>query len=401
MRKCASSANGRELRTRCTCSLGVVSSTDPRAVPDRCPGALSTHQAADGPLARVRLPGGQLTPGQMLALAQAARDLGNGSMELTSRGNIQFRAVQDSDELARRLADAGLLPSATHERVRNILASPLTGRVGGLVDVRGLISTLDDAVCADRELAGLPGRTLFALDDGRGDVIASDPDFAVRAVTPTTYALVLSGVDSRVRIVGSDVVDVLVASARAFVRMRTTEWRLSELDDGRARVLTELGLTPADNVDSLVAPDGVPPIGWIPQDDGWVSLGGALALGTLDARLGEFLAAIDTPLVMTPWRSLVVCDLDENAAEAVVRVLAPMGLIFDENSPWIDASACTGSPGCEKSHADVRSDLRDAIETGAVTRSGRQHWSGCDRRCGKPKGAVLDVVAGPSGYRVS
>ncbi|WP_338892254.1 precorrin-3B synthase [Rhodococcus sovatensis] len=378
-----------------------MSSTDPRVVPDRCPGALSTHQAADGPLARVRLPGGQLTPGQMLVLSHAARDLGNGSMELTSRGNIQFRAVQDSDELARRLADAGLLPSPTHERVRNILASPLTGRVGGLVDVRELISMLDIAVCADRELADLPGRTLFALDDGRGDVITSIPDFAVRAVTPTAYALMLSGIDSHVRVAGSDVVDVLVASARAFVRMRTTEWRLSELDNGRARVLSELGLTPTETVEPLVAADGVPPIGWLPQDDGRVSLGGALAYGTLDARLGEFLAAIDTPLVMTPWRSLVICDLDENTAEAVVRVLAPMGLIFDENSPWIDASACTGSPGCEKSQADVRSDLREAIETGAVTRGDRQHWSGCERRCGKPKGDVLDVVAGPSGYRVS
>ncbi|MET0319040.1 MAG: precorrin-3B synthase, partial [Rhodococcus fascians] len=79
------------------------------------------HQAADGSLARVRLPGGVVTPAQMLVLSGAATELGNGSMELTSRGNVQFRAVSDGDELARRLSDAGLLPSPTHERVRNIL----------------------------------------------------------------------------------------------------------------------------------------------------------------------------------------------------------------------------------------------------------------------------------------
>lgn len=104
-------------------------STD-RSQPDACPGALQVHQAADGPLARVRLPGGALAPHQLQTLAEAARDVGNGQMELTSRGNIQLRAVKDPRVFAERIASAGLLPSATHERVRNILASPLSGRIG-------------------------------------------------------------------------------------------------------------------------------------------------------------------------------------------------------------------------------------------------------------------------------
>lgn len=394
-------------RTECTCSLEHVGSTDHSstsdrtAVPDRCPGALSTHQAADGALARIRLPGGFLTPSQMLVLARAAADLSNGSLELTSRGNVQFRAVTDSEELARRLADAGLLPSPTHERVRNIVASPLSGRVGGLADVRGSVGRLDSALCARAELADLPGRTLFALDDGRGDVITAGPDFAVQAVSATDYALVLAGQGTGVPVAENGIVDVLLDAAAAFVELRTTEWRLSELSDGPARVLAALGLRARKAEGLPVATADVPPIGWLPQVDGRVTLGGALALGTMDARLAEFLAAIEGPLVITPWRSLVICDLDEDAAETVVRVLAPMGLIFDENSPWIDASACTGSPGCAKSNADVRSDLTEAIEAGAVLRGRRQHWSGCERRCGLPKGDVLDVLAEPTGYRVS
>ena len=371
------------------------------------------HQAADGSLARVRLPGGVVTPAQMLVLSGAATELGNGSMELTSRGNVQFRAVSDGDELARRLSDAGLLPSPTHERVRNILASPLTGRVGGIADVRDSIGRLDAALCARPALAELPGRTLFALDDGRGDVLTARPDFAATAVSPehhlsgdpaderTRYALVLAGRDTGVRIAESDVVDVLLASAQAFVDLRTSEWRLSELYDGPERVLGALGSTPTTESRLEVGTSSTPPVGWLPQNDGRVALGGVLALGLLDGRLAEFLAAIDRPLVLTPWRSVVVCDLDEDMADTVVRVLAPMGLIFDENSPWIDASACTGSPGCEKSNADVRADLTDAIGAGTVLRGRRQHWSGCDRRCGAPKGDVLNVVAGPTGYRVS
>ncbi len=337
----------------------------------------------------------------MLVLAHAASQLGNGSMELTSRGNVQFRAVTDGNQLAERLADAGLLPSLTHERVRNILASPLSGRIGGLADVRTIAEELDRALCAVPELKNLPGRTLFALDDGRGDVAGLEPDFAVQARSPEQFALLLAGRDCGVRIGSDIVVTTLVDAAKAFLALRNNEWRLAELRDGPARVLDVLGFAPAPHDDLPVSADAAPPIGWLPQDDGRVALGGAVALGTLPARLGEFLAEVGKPLVVTPWRSIVVCDLDDGAAETVVRVLAPMGLIFDADSPWIDASACTGLPGCEKSSRDVRADLRDAVDSDRIVSGQRQHWSGCERRCGKPKGDVLDVVAGPDGYRVS
>ncbi|MDO3639032.1 precorrin-3B synthase, partial [Mycolicibacterium sp. KC 300] len=83
---------------------------------DACPGALSVHRAADGALARVRLPGGMVTPDQLRALAGAASEFGSPAMELTSRGNIQIRAVTDTAALADAVAAAGLLPSASHER---------------------------------------------------------------------------------------------------------------------------------------------------------------------------------------------------------------------------------------------------------------------------------------------
>src|SRR3954468_18835961 len=107
-----------------------------RLRPDACPGALQTHAAADGALARVRVPGGLLTPGQLRVLAAAARDLGDGALELTSRGNLQLRGLAGGAEaeLGNRLAAAGLLPSQTHERVRNVLASALSGRAGGRLD---------------------------------------------------------------------------------------------------------------------------------------------------------------------------------------------------------------------------------------------------------------------------
>ncbi|CAM2884061.1 precorrin-3B synthase [Prescottella defluvii] len=371
----------------------------PRSGPDKCPGALQVHQAADGPLARVRLPGGVITSAQLQALAAAAGQIGNGEIELTSRGNVQLRAVTDPDEFARRIADAGLLPSTTHERVRNILASPLSGRIGGRADVRGLVSELDRRLCDDPALADLPGRTLFTLDDGTGDISGLRGDFGLHVLDDGRFALVLAGADTGARVPGPDAVGVLLAAARTFGEIRGEAWRLNEVPGGTEQVLERLGLEYGDPV-QLPAAVERGPIGWLDQPDGRVTLAGGLAFGTLPARLAEFLTAVERPIIVTPWRSLLVPDLDEGAAEQVVRVLAPMGLIFDENSPYLQVSACAGQPGCAKSHTDVRADARAAIEGDDLPDGGRQHWSGCDRKCGRPRGEITDVVAGPEGYRV-
>ncbi|EEN85414.1 precorrin-3B synthase [Rhodococcus erythropolis SK121] len=372
-----------------------------RSQPDACPGALQVHHAADGALARVRLPGGLLTPTQLQTLADAARDLGNGQMELTSRGNVQLRSVSDPEAFAARIASAGLLPSATHERVRNILASPLSGRIGGVTDIRELVHRLDSAIQADQALADLPGRTLFTLDDGRGDITGLRGDFGLHARSATEHSLVLAGHHTTHLVQADDAVELLLEAARSFLDVRDKHWRLAEVPDGIERTLAQLGLSAESTVATDLTPDARPTIGWLEQRDGTVALGGGLRFGLLDARLAEFLAAVDKPVVVTPWRSVHIFDLDEWAAEQVVRVLAPMGLIFDENSPWLEVTACTGSPGCEKSLADVRADAITAVEQAELPVVGRQHWAGCDRSCGRPRGDVADVIATGDGYRVN
>lgn len=363
--------------------------------PDACPGLIQLHDAADGPLARIRIPGGVVTAAQLEALAHAAASLGNGEMELTSRGNIQLRAVRDAGQLENELADAGLLPSRTHERIRNIVASPLSGRSGGLADIRPLIAELDSALQAVPELANLPGRVLFGIDDGRGDITALAPDFGVH-VAADGFALVLAGQDSGTRT--STPVDAIVNAAKAFLDLRTDEWRLADVPDGAARILDRLGLTASSEPRTIEPPDR--PVGWFDQPDGRVTLAGGLKFGTLSSRLAQFIAAVDAPITITPWRSIVISDLDEGVADTVLRVLAPLGMIFDAHSPWLHVTACAGRPGCAKALADVRADAAAAIENRTLPLDGPQHWSGCERRCGKPK-AAGDVVATAEGYKAN
>jgi precorrin-3B synthase len=360
---------------------------------DACPGALHVHQAADGALARVRLPGGMITPTQLEALALGAMQFGSSAMELTSRGNIQLRAVSDPDHLAEAVAKAGLLPSPTHERVRNIVASPLTGRRGGLVDVRTLVAALDAAIQADPALAELPGRFWFSLDDGRGDVSGLGADVGAHFLDGERAALLVAGVDSGVRMSEADVVGTLLSVASTFQKVRGKSWRTHELTD--TSTLTA-GLASTAEPGTTWSPETRPPVGWIEQDDGLVALGAAVPLGVLQARAAQYLAAIDAPLVVTPWRSVLVCDLDEGVADVALRLLAPLGLVFDADSPWLEVSACTGSPGCAQSVADVR---HDAAEAAQESVGFHRHFVGCSRACGSPSvGEVL--VATPDGYQL-
>jgi len=326
------------------------------------------------------------------ALALAAMQFGSSAMELTSRGNIQLRAVTDTDGLAGAVAKAGLLPSPTHERVRNIVASPLTGRRGGLADVRALVGRLDAAIQGDPALAELPGRFLLSLDDGRGDVSGLGTDVGAHFLDVDRAALLVAGVDSGVRISEADVVDTLLSVARAFLAARGKSWRTNELTD--PMVLTA-GLTSSAEPGTTWPPEPRPPVGWIEQDDGLVALGAAVPLGVLQARAAQYLAAVDAPLVVTPWRSVLVCDLDEGVADVALRVLAPLGLVFDEHSPWLEVSACTGSPGCAQSIADVR---HDAAEAAQESVGFRRHFVGCSRACGSPPAGEV-LVATPDGYR--
>jgi precorrin-3B synthase len=182
-----------------------------------------------------------------------------------------------------------------------------------------------------------------------------------------------------------------VSIATRFAVTRGKAWRITELSD-TTHLLGDL--VPGAKPGAKWPPVTRPPVGWIQQDDGRVALGAGVPLGVLQARVAEYLAAIEAPMVITPWRSVLVFDLDDGVADAALRVLAPMGLVFDENSPWLSVSACTGSPGCEHSLADVRADAAAAVDEPAT---GHRHFVGCERACGSPAAGEVLVATG-DGY---
>ncbi len=350
--------------------------------------------AADGRLARVRLPGGFVIPKALVALAAAAHELGDGRLELTSRGNVQVRglAAGAGVELGQRLSAAGLLPSASHELVRNIVASPLAGIDSGL-DLGGIVAELDRRLCADRRLAELSGRFLFAVDDGRGDVAGLGAD--VLAIVRADGAWVEGSPST-----AADVPELMLRHAVAFLderaEQRAPAWRVDELTDGRQRVRDRVGRAPSTPA-PLLAVGCEPPLGPIRQPDGGAALVVLPRLGRLTHDQAHWVAGQvgGRPARITPWRSIVLPDLADvgAAAEAATR----LGVECRPGSAWSLVSACAGRPRCASALADVQRDAAIAIDRWPGR---RVHWSGCERHCGRPVGTEIDVEATNVGYRV-
>ncbi|MER7113406.1 sulfite reductase subunit beta [Saccharomonospora azurea] len=285
---------------------------------DACPGVLRPWLADDGALVRLRLPGGAVAPGALAELLRVAERHGDGAVYLTSRANLQVRGLAHtdgrlSDEVVDAVLATGLVPSPTHERVRNIMVSPLTGRSGGRADLRPVVGDFDARLCGESRLSALSGRFLFVLDDGRGDLAGRDLDLGLVAVD-AEFAQLRAGSTGWGAVVPlGKAAETLTALAIAFVEQAGTApdspWHVDELDSGGAGLL---GVPQDRRADTRVS-SGPPPLGKIAQQDGRVAEHVPVPDGRLDAHLMTELDALSPrELIVTPWRTVVVPDL-ENA----------------------------------------------------------------------------------------
>jgi precorrin-3B synthase len=374
-----------------------------RSGDDRCPGVLRLHPAQDGGLARIRLPGGRIGAAQLDAVATAAR-LGNGLVELTSRANLQVRGLPDAavERVEAVLAEAGLLPSRTHERVRNLIASPLAGRhPRSLAATDAVVDALDHGLCADPLLAELPGRFLFAVDDGAGLTSATGADVSLTA-SADGFSLGLGGWRTTIVAAPPDAAELALAAARAFLAVRTEQgagaWRIRELDDGPAQIAGRLGA----RVSGTERPPSTaePAPGTLAQPDGRASVTALPPLGRIEPRAVDALAGLARAhggaVRLSTRRTLSLVDVRTERVESVLIALERLGLVVSPRSGWEGLSACAGMGACTKALVDVRAAAAGrAAERGADDPT--EHWSACGRRCGEPPDVGVAVFADGEG----
>jgi sulfite reductase beta subunit-like hemoprotein len=366
--------------------LSAVSLRTPRAGPaaDGCPGALRLHEAGDGWLARIRVPGGRLWPDRLTAVAESA-ELGNGLVDLTARANLQVRglAAGDSTRLGALLAAAGLLPSPAHDRVRNVIASPVAGRhPGSVADTDPIVGALDRGLCADEALARLPGRFLFAVDDGSGLALAPRADVTILAHDARAFRVALGDRAGAARLSPERAVAVALAAARIFVELSEAAWGIGELPGGPAPLAARLGLALGAQL-----PAGTPSTaGLLRQRDGRYALTALARLGRVDAAGLRALAALalrhHSELRLSQARTLTLIDVEADAVASARAGFADVGLELSPESGWSGLTACAGLGRCPRARADVRAAAMQRARVRGPN-AAAEHWSACERRCGE------------------
>jgi len=347
-----------------------------------CPSALRPMLSGDGWLVRLRPRMARLTARQATGLAKAARQYGNGLIDLTARGAIQLRGIGEANHpaLIADLQALGLIDRLD----QRIVVSPYWQPGDGTAEIVDALEMMFAAPGAPR----LPDKFGFSIGLSRQSVLHR---VAADIRIEWHHAGILVRADSFA--VGR-VVQTPAEAGQAACDLAT--WFLASggaaADRGRmARLWPEDGfgdrqrrLPPAFQTGGALISEGdkttpgLHPLGMLV----------GLEFGQMGA---ETLMALATqPLRITPWRLILL----EGAAMAP----AIPGLITDAADPRLRVTACSGAPACAQGLQPTRP-LARALAT--LTPEGQHlHVSGCTKGCAHPGPADLTLTATADGYAI-
>ncbi len=384
-----------------------------------CPGILHAVPAKDGLLLRIRVPGGLIRSSQLSAIAELSTIFSDGQVEITSRANIQLRAIkpQSLAQVVEGLTSAGLFPSREHDRVRNITASPFAGLdATELLDTRPLVQKLDDRLCADSEFAELHPKFSLALDGGGKWFSREKDDLSMRALEVEGrlyFHLAIGGVPTGFGVATDQAVDCMLEAARICLRVArqfdvpVRGKNITAVPGAISRLIKNLSsfLVPCpppkdSEVEAEVS------VGVIRTSHaGLVSIVPSVPLGRLQAGQAQVISAMandwGASLRLAPWRGIVLGTIPEGPSFSVIAQLHTSGLSLDWKDGYRGLSACAGSDGCEASLADVRAHAM-SLANRLAGQDAKPGWSvnisGCEKQCAMRNGATSELVANESGY---
>ncbi|MFT8481443.1 MAG: precorrin-3B synthase [Gluconobacter cerinus] len=360
--------------------------TIPPLVRGWCPDMFAPMEARDGYLVRIRSPLGGFEGPQVLAIAELARRFGNGTVELTNRGNVQLRGFSTTSAklaLESALAEGLVDPDPAKERRRAILVSPLAGLDPACnPETLDVAQSLQTALLEENALSALSGKFGWAVDGGgyvpEGTLSA---DIALQS-RPDGWSVVCGAMET-------GVLDNARAVRAAVVMSRICEensdlGRPSRDADTAAFVLAKGGLEGIP-----CKPQGTRPVSLIGPLPGKV-MGVGVPFGRCHAKDFKVLAELTgaSRLRVTPWRSVLLPQQDGTWP----------GFITSSVDPLLRVEACIGRSGCAKATADVVETalaLASDVPPGCVL-----HVSGCIKGCAHPRAADMTLVADDGHYEV-
>jgi precorrin-3B synthase len=374
-----------------------------------CPGAVRPMPSGDGLIVRLRPFCGAFSLAQVRGLADLARRLGNGHIDLTRRANLQLRGLPDEHmpELQAALGKLGLIdPDAETEATLNLMVAPLAGLdPSEKLDARPVARAIAEGVAADPRLRALPAK-FGLLVDGSGTVsivneradialLAVDAGIALGLDTPAgTHWLGATSPDAAAT--------AALAAARAFLEAAgpATRLRMRNLSTDRVAHIRS-ALMPMLQPCRVALPTMERRLGAF-----GAAVGVAAPFGRLEAEqlrrlssLAEEAGAIE--LRLSPWRTVYFGARDAGAARQAVDAACLADLIVDSGDPLLQIEACPGAPDCKSSSVDARGDARRlAALAAAQGHGGGIHVSGCAKGCARSAPSELVLVGEAGRYRV-
>ena len=116
---------------------------------------------------RVRIPGGQLTAGQLRTVAGIAKEYGRDLADITDRQNVQYHwiRIEDVPAIWGRLEEAGLSSlQACGDVPRNILGCPVAGIDSGeIIDATATLRATEAVAALNPEFENLPRKFKTAI----------------------------------------------------------------------------------------------------------------------------------------------------------------------------------------------------------------------------------------------
>ncbi|MDX5931120.1 hypothetical protein SIL87_10125 [Acidiphilium acidophilum] len=352
-----------------------------------CPSLATPMPAADGLLVRVRPVFGRIDAGAARQVAAAAAAHGNGLIDLTQRGNLQFRGF-DLGSAASFAAIVGGLGVDQPVGTPGLMVSPLLGVDPAAAPEAGALAGEIAAVVAG--MTGLEGPAeKFSVSFDAGGVIglgSVGADIAIRTAAIGTAAIGTAAIGAAAT---GWVVDDEVCSAGDLVAVvrRRLEACAPALRAGRRP--ERMGMARAARV---------PPLGFVAYAADRGAFGLGLVFGAMNADLLRLLADLaasfgDGVLRFTPWRAVVIAGVTQAAATRLADVAAAEGMIVAGPDWRFGVQACVGAPFCAAAGRATRADALALGDTGRGV-----HVSGCAKGCAHPGPAEVTLVGRDGRY---
>ncbi|WP_201860899.1 precorrin-3B synthase [Microvirga soli] len=370
-----------------------------------CPGVRRPMMTGDGLLVRLHPFAGRVSADQARLIAQAARDYGNGHLDITARGNLQIRGVREDTypALLALLERGGLAEPEGNGPNRLTVLSPAAG-LDPLerCDVLALAQAIENAAGAIQDL---PAKFFVTIDGGAAmplDTLGAD--LHLLAMGEDTIAFAISSSNGP-RWIGTSTLcrtpeavhTVLSGFAELRRRSVAEARRLRDLEPDLVRELAaRAALSTA--VEPTLRSAG--PRAGVLSLDKKSALLLALPFGRCNteqliqvAAWSERFSSGELRLSFT--LGLLLPKIADEHVRALIDEAGRAGFITDPADPRLSLFACPGQPDCGNGLTAAPADaLRIAESCGTVLRDGATlHVSGCPKGCAHPGKADLTLVA--------